>query len=200
VEKRLEAFENGDGAKWGISDLYDDKAKALTKALKSKKDFTTGWFGSKKEIVSGNVTRTGDVLSVKVSVSDDFDTEGLGEVFFIEPKNKGTSLAQVKKALDEAWQKATENQQENSIVRLWSIHTPKGNWVETYVQCIGEYEWAYDSPPGDNYHEWGWQHDGARLTQKTRDKMEEAFFELGHSSEEEVKAKVGRYTLRGTLA
>ena len=31
-------------------------------------------------------------------------------------------------------------------------------WVETYIRCDDDFGWEDgDSPPGDNYHQWGFQ-------------------------------------------
>ena len=79
--RTLKAFERGDGAKWGASDFYDETREALESALKEHKPFSTGWYGVKKQIETGLVySLDGEVIVCKVSVSDDFDTEGMGHV------------------------------------------------------------------------------------------------------------------------
>ena len=174
----LAAFGSGDGAHCGLGDWYPEKEKALAAALKSSKPFDTGWYASKKEIASARIHRDGKDVHVEVSVSDDFDTYGMGRalVFGADPKG----LEQVREAIYRAWSEAEENQKDNrsyagySVIR-WSTEIPKwrkaknvyprerrkrypkkeSSWVETYIVNISE----MDSPPGDNYHFWGWQSD-----------------------------------------
>lgn len=61
AEPMVKIFEDrklrGDAAKWGVSDFYDEHEAALRKALASRKPFTTGWYGVKKEIQSGRIWR-----------------------------------------------------------------------------------------------------------------------------------------------
>lgn len=71
----LKTFEDGDGARYGISDLYPAKRYALQRAIAGKSDFTTGWFSSKKECVSGRITRVNNVYTVEVCAFDDLDRE-----------------------------------------------------------------------------------------------------------------------------
>ncbi len=52
-EKPLRIFEGlhgMDGAKWGVSDFYEEYETALRDAIGSGAPFDTGWYGVKKEI------------------------------------------------------------------------------------------------------------------------------------------------------
>ena len=106
----LEGFTSGDGAKWGVSDFYEDKEAALLAALASGKDFTTGWYGVKKENESGCVTRVGRMITCEASVSNDLDTEGKGEVeIHVGRKGPKSLLAAIKEGLEKASEQAVDN-------------------------------------------------------------------------------------------
>jgi len=146
----------GDGAKWSVSDFYEDFESELIRALSSGLDFDTGFYGVKKEIESGRIERRGDTIFVTVSVSDDFDCEGVGEVSF--PAIDLTVDA-VKAALDEALDAARENQRDNEVAALYLVGKDQGPgmspWSFTFLRDMSGYD--FESPPGDSYHRWGWQ-------------------------------------------
>ena len=62
-----------DGAKWGVSDFYDEHEKVLRNALKDGLPFDTGWYSVKKEIESGRVCRSvkNGPITIEVSASMD---------------------------------------------------------------------------------------------------------------------------------
>ena len=154
---KLEGFTRGDGTKWGVSDFYEDKEATLRAALDSGKDFSTGWFGSKKEIASGCVTRIGKDILCEASCSDDFDTEGNGSATVKIGKKSGDRLlAAIQAALDHALAEAQADRRLNSPVQLWAVYNQHGSWVETYLAPAG-IDCADDGPPGDNYAKWFWQ-------------------------------------------
>lgn len=142
----------GDGSKWGVSDWYPDLEAQIVNAIASGKPFTTGWYASKKEIVSAKIDRHKDkTYTVEASCSDDFDTEGHGYVNL--PAN--AKLEDIRNALDEAWDIADKNREANQTFAMYSIHNEGGFWVETYlVDFSGE---SGVQPPGDCYDTWGWQ-------------------------------------------
>lgn len=76
-ESMVKVFEGpalrGDAAKWGVSDFYEAHEAALRAALASRKPFTTGWYGVKKEIQSGRIwrERTNGPVFIEVSASMD---------------------------------------------------------------------------------------------------------------------------------
>lgn len=162
--KTLETFTQGDGAHWGLTDWYPENEAALAAALAEGAPFDTGWYSSKKEIASARIySLDGKIIQVEASVSDDFDTCGNGGVTASE-----ATLAAVAEAVDQAWEDAEADRDANqtyegfSILHHQTMH-PEGmplvSWVETYLINTG---WGEDlSPPGDNYHWWGWQYDGA---------------------------------------
>lgn len=148
---KLELFQRGDGAHCGLTDWYEEKEAALKAALDAHAPFDTGWYGSKHEIASARIYSTdGQTIKVEASVSDDFDPEGSGfgttEVWTLE------AVAEVVNA---AWDEADENRKDNEPYIGFSIHDSTGAWIETYILSAG----VYDTPPGDNYYWWGWQHD-----------------------------------------
>lgn len=147
----LEAFRRGDGAHRGLSDWYPENEAALKAALDAHKPFDTGWYGSKHEIASARIWSTdGVTIQTEASVSDDFDTNGSGTRSTTE-----WTLDSVSDAVDAAWDDADEDRKDNEPYIGFSVHDSTGAWVETYILSVGE----YDTPPGDNYHWWGWQHD-----------------------------------------
>lgn len=147
----LEAFQRGDGAHRGLSDWYPDNEAALKAALDARQPFDTGWYGSKHEIASARIwSNEGELIHVDVSVSDDFDTNGSGQSY-----TEIWTLEAVAKAIDAAWDEADENRKDNEPYVGFSIHDSTGAWIETYILSAG----GYDTPPGDHYHWWGWQHD-----------------------------------------
>lgn len=157
--KQLEAFKSGDGAHCGLTDWYPKKEEALEQALKSGEPFDTGWYASKKEIASARIYRASKdkEVRVEVSVSDDFDTYGMGSAMLIGPNPKSTE--QARRAIHKAWAEAEKNQKDNRTYRAYSIikHEKSGctAWVDTYLVNTE----GMDSPTGDNYHFWGWQSD-----------------------------------------
>lgn len=193
MERTLKVFDRGDGAHCGLSDWYPNKEAALKRALKRKKPFSTGWYGSKKEIASARISSPDGIeLNVEVSVSDDFDTPGLGSADALE-----WSLDGVRDAVSKAWDEAGSNQNENRDYRGYSVlHWTRKvpDWLRSknvyprerrklypkaQSQCVETYivncsEFYSDRPPGDNYHQWGWQDEGGKLkmTKATREKLE----------------------------
>lgn len=176
--KTLKAFVAGDGSKWGLTDWYEEKQKALVRAIKRGKPFDTGWYASKKEIASGRVYCDGKLITVEASVTDDFDTPGRAQVSFKRPFSLKKTIA----AMEAAYDMARQDRKNNQVYRGYSI-LKNGVWVETYLVNCSE----YDTPPGDFYYFWGWQSgehtDGAkpdpalRIPAKTR----KAFEAFAHS-------------------
>jgi hypothetical protein len=161
-----------DGAKWGPGDWYEDVRESLVNELAKGPDhhWTTGWYGVKKEIVSGKLSCDGRGLWVEVSVSDDFDTNGVSErnIPFT------TDLDLIHKVFNEVWDEASEDQKENRDYVGFSVLTkrrvygfyvggkPQGKGrmqmacVETYIGRNND-GWMMEEPPGDNYYQWGFQ-------------------------------------------
>jgi hypothetical protein len=131
-----ESFKRGDLTHWSASDWYEDKESEILRALQSGKTFDTGWRGCKKEILSTCITRADNVITCVVSVSDDFDTEGMGEVTFtVQSDDKpDVILESVRTSLEQAHDAADSDKKENEVYRGYSIHNKAGQWVETYFQ------------------------------------------------------------------
>ena len=49
----------GDGSHHGLTNWYPKVEAAIVEALAAGQPFTTGWYGSKKEIASARITYTG---------------------------------------------------------------------------------------------------------------------------------------------
>lgn len=148
--KQIFAGMYGNGAHCGLTDRYSSQEAALVAALAAHEPFDTGWYSSKKEIASARIySEDGAEIKVEVSVSDDFDTEGLGYVTVTD-----WSIKAVDSAIGAAWSQADQNQADNAPYIGFSI-CKGGRCDDYYLLSNGE----YDTPPGDHYHWWGWQHD-----------------------------------------
>lgn len=53
-------------SKWGLTDFYPGSLDKLTSAIESGEDFTTGWFGCKKEIRYGKYTKEDGEFRIEV--------------------------------------------------------------------------------------------------------------------------------------
>jgi hypothetical protein len=153
--KTLKAFASGDGAHCGLADWYPNKEAALRRALKSRRPFDTGWYGSKKEIASARISSaTGKMVDVEVSVSDDFDTNGTSRA------RCRPNIAAIQSAIYRAWDLAEADCRDNETYAGYRLlkHTgDRAQCLDYYlVDRSGEF---LDGPPGDNYHHWGWQED-----------------------------------------
>ena len=77
--KTIEITDGDYAAHWGLTDLYEDSKARLIEALNYDGEFTTGWFGCKKEIEYAKVERLGGKLIVNVAchMDDLFDSDDL---------------------------------------------------------------------------------------------------------------------------
>lgn len=166
----IDVFEKyTDGSKWGVSDFYSECEAALQAALDLGPDlrWTTGWWGAKKEIVSGKITAHGDGnLWLEVSVSDDFDTPGSAETVIPFTNSMDT----IEATLDALHDEAEQNRRDNQVYAGFCVFNDRGQWIETYIQCL---DYDYDSPPGDNYYKWGWQEEWEEIPPEVLSTFEE---------------------------
>lgn len=169
----------GDGAHRGLGDWYPGVEAQIRLALEGKESFTTGWYGSKHEIASAKITYLADQeeILVEVSVSDDFDTNGLGDKIIPHTADLDT----LRIAISEAWDEAIESQKDNREYAMWMVQKD-GQWIETYL--VDTSDFRSDCPPGDNYHQWGWQEE-ATIPADVKAKIEEGI----HSFETEISFK-----------
>lgn len=165
-----EKFNNGDMTKWGASDFYSDKREEILAAVSSGLSFDTGWGACKKEILSSRIVCLGDSFVCKVSVCDDFDTNGHAGLTALRGVSHEDTMINIGTALDNASGLALEDQKNNREYRGFTIHNEQGSWVETYIQDTGG--WGNEYPPGDNYAEWGFQGD-SEIPEDVKEKMEE---------------------------
>lgn len=157
-----------DGAHRGLSDWYDTGEKALVEALARGPGYawTTGWYSSKHEIASANITSDGeDRLHIEVSVSDDFDTVGQAsrEIAWTDDLDK------IRSEITSTWENAEENQRDNRVYIFFSVGR-ENRWEETIVLPVGDGH-LYEQPPGDNYHQWGWQEEPSSVPDDVRAKL-----------------------------
>jgi hypothetical protein len=182
---------SGDGAHCGLTDLYPDREKALRAALKARKPFTTGWYASKKEVASCKIECDGKKIVVEVSVSNDFDTTGLGrsEIEIAKDDTVDNLMQEIYDKTHEAWGKAGEEQESNRTEEMYCIGYCKAgkrvNWIETYLVNVGEGE--NERPHGDFYHKFGWQEESSEIPADVKKKLEEKMQSLRH------KIKVGKF-------
>lgn len=66
-------------SKWGLTDFYPESEAKLKEALASGEDFTTGWFGCKKEIRYATYTRENNTVYIAVAchMDDLYDGDDL---------------------------------------------------------------------------------------------------------------------------
>lgn len=152
------AFSGLDQTKWGPTDFYDDTRNHLLNAMRSGLDFETPWMSCREEILSSKITKAGGITTVAVSVSDDFDTPGMGEAskrIRVKGFDDEQVIAQLEKLGSKAWELAESERKSNATYVGWSVGPDDGSnrWVNTYLVSVA----GLDSPSGDNYHRWGWQ-------------------------------------------
>lgn len=194
---KLKSFTRGDGAHCGLTDWYPNGERAIRRALRKGRahPWTTGWYSSKKEIACASISNVpGEGIRVEVSVSDDFDTPGMGEDLMPFRGRLKTShqVEFIRDAIHRAWELAAADQRANALYRGFSIYE-RNAWVLTYVAPAGD-GCHFDSPPGDNYHEWGWQ-DECETPKKIKKVFEEWIHDL-KSYEENASLTVGKYTIK----
>ena len=179
---KLECMDTSlDGAHYGLADWYSEIERGIQDALNKNGSWTTGWYASKKEIAWANITVDGntDCITVEVSVSDDFDTPGMG----ICEVPRAQDLEVIREAIYEAWEKAEKDKDDNRVYVGYSITTcTQGRiaWVETYIKQRDIYpickffSWrgSEDFPPGDSYHKWGFQEE-YEIPIEIKEKLEE---------------------------
>lgn len=199
-------YRNGDGAKWGPGDWYDDFRAELVRALKTGKDFDTGWYGVKKEIQSARIRRDGSKLWVEVSVSNDFDITGQSEGWMDLSPHDLSSDASTERCLDAFTEEidktllaAEDDQKDNDFIGMFVVGKDQGPgmspWQLTFLVDFSGH--GFDVPPGDSYHRWGWQEVETdddldmeaiprELDKETADQIRNAIFEGGIPNEGEV--------------
>lgn len=153
------SFAGCDQTKWGPTDFYDEVKAAILAALRSGLDFETPWLSCKKEILSSQISRSKGKVTVQVSVSDDFDTSGMGDASARIQTHARVSDETILRSLENLGAKAhtlaDSDRSDNADYVGYSVGPDEKPypWVMTYlVNCGG-----HDTPSGDNYHWWGWQ-------------------------------------------
>ena len=133
-------FQNGGiyASKWGLTDFYDGNDDVLRKAVESREDFDTGWFGCKKEIRDARVHREHGELEVEVvaGMDDLWDEDDL--IY--------DALWTVAKSEDELPEDIIDSIRESAIDSGVDDHTycnrylPLDATYETVVETISELE------------------------------------------------------------
>lgn len=165
---QLKEFKQGDGCHYSIADLYYEKEQALKMALEGSESFSTDWYGSKKECLTGLICRHGGVGSpvhVFAHATDDFDTDANAA-----KQTPSSRWEDVQKVIRETEAQAMHCCEVECPVVLVAVgHKEKGrrkDWISTYLHNPQ----GLDSVPGDEYSEWGWQDDN--LGKGIRDEIE----------------------------
>ena len=180
------AFSGLDQTKWGPVDFYDEPRESIRLAFLSGDDFETPWMGCKKEILSSRITRAGKTVTVEVSVSDDFDTSGMGEASFTVNRvtTEDQFFSKLEEAASEAHDAAEDGRKDNAGYAGFSVGK-EGKWEFTYLVCLD----GSDSPSGDNYHRWGWQE-----VEEEQEESEDAFpEELGEEIASELAKQIHEF-------
>jgi hypothetical protein len=166
-------FKQGDLTHHGI-DIYTRHQPELLRAMRSGRPFDTGFRGCKKEILSIRLSGDGDGgLTVEASVSDDFDTEGNGCVDTDMPTGSDDDiLGALEELLGSAISAASDDKKSNEPYEGFSIHLghDHGAWIETYLRPRPGEE-HLDVPPGDNYHQWGFQEESGAIPRDVLDAL-----------------------------
>jgi hypothetical protein len=196
-----EEFQRGDMTHRGPFDFYERCEAEIKAAIASGLPFDTGWRSCKHEILSSRICRdAGGAFTCEVSVSDDFDTDGTGsESFNPEPGDTAENLWEaLETTMARAHEEAESDQKANQVFRGFSIHVKcrrkrqklqrwdkskprkisrsnrRSAWVETYILNIGQW-WGPvdDEPPGDCYHQWGFQNEDLQIPLNVREALED---------------------------
>jgi len=200
-----------DGAHCGLGDWYDEIEQGIQEALNQgpEHEWTTGWYASKKEIASARITNAEGGIRIEVSVSDDFDTPGMGERVI----QHTTDLETIRTAIYEAWEGAEDDQKDNRAYAGYSILTevdlaehwkgcnvfpePKGKGqvcIDYYIACVSPFDEEF--PPGDNYHEWGFQGGSDDVPKHVRDQLAEWAERHKYGDAEGESLTVEGYTIK----
>lgn len=164
-EHILECMKSSsDGSHCGLTDWYPEIERGIQCACLEGKDYpwTTGWYSSKKECASARVTNGPDGIKVEVSVTDDFDTEGYGWRMI----QHTDELGHICEAIYDAWDEAEQVRKDNSPYVGFALHRDGWNKRDLLqLECVDWYVWPRDGdldgdPPGDHYHNWGFQDAG----------------------------------------
>jgi hypothetical protein len=187
-------LHRANGSHRGLTDWYDENEQALKTALQRGPShvWTTGWYSSKHEIASAKITADGDgYLTVEASVTDDFDTPGMSSSTIPWTDDLETIAAQI----DQTWQAAEKDREANQPYVGFSVGRGS-RWEETLILPSGD-GFHYDTPPGDNYHEWGWQRESDELTDDVREKLLAWADEGGwYANGKDASFTVGEWTIR----
>jgi hypothetical protein len=184
-----------DGAHCGLTDWYEPLEAAITAALARGKGYawTTGWYASKKEIASACITQCGGEIAVRVSVSDDLDTPGLGE----RTIRFTTKLERIREAINAAWEAAEDDQRGNQCYAGFSVGRD-GRWEHTLILPAG-FGHSMDAPPGDSYHRWGWadEEDGVEHPAAIPADVARRIVEWAEDAEFDGETVIGGWTVKG---
>jgi hypothetical protein len=175
-----------DGTHAGPSDFYPETQDQILRALRSGNAFDTGWMSCKKKSLSSRLRHDGvGGLTCEVSISNDFDDEGTGTGtvdFAVDgPKTDEEWLKLVETGMAKAHAAAAQDQKDNASVEMFTVgrvndEGKRVNWVETYLQDRYPHGFPLDTPPGDYYHQWGWQGETDEIPAEVLEKLEDAIF------------------------
>tara|TARA_R110000824_G_scaffold3437_12_gene16326 strand:- start:73 stop:678 length:606 start_codon:yes stop_codon:yes gene_type:complete len=163
-----------DGAHCGLADWYSEIERGIVDALAEGEPFTTGWYGSKKEIAYACISGDGKNINLEASVSNDFDDEGTGQVTIPHTED----LEAIRTAIYTAWDQAEKEQKDNASVKMFVVGKLKdgkrANWIETYLVDNCPYSCGMNEhPPGDYAYDWGWQEGSEDIPETVKKDMED---------------------------
>lgn len=179
-----------DGAHCGLGDWYQEIEQGIQEALNKgvEHEWTTGWYASKKEIASARITHAEGGIRIEASVSDDFDTPGLGSRVI----EHTTDLEKIREAIYEAWEDAETDQKGNREYAGFSVHDATA-WVETYIACVSEH--YTETPPGDCYYKWGFQEE-CEIPEDVKEKLADWAERYKYGTAEGDSFAVGGFTIK----
>jgi hypothetical protein len=134
----IDISPSGDGAKWGLTDFYEDFEQELREAIDARKPFEAGW-SVKKEIESGHICFDGTTYHLCASRSTD---EG-GDLFDDAVWALCTSLKEFDMPLSDTHELPLAFGIEMSVPRLFHLWDKmrNGHWLgESYLQSDYEAE------------------------------------------------------------
>src|SRR5262245_39601483 len=132
-----EITPNGDGSKWGISDLYDEYRESLRAAFQTLPRFKASW-GSKKELVSCSLEVSENAISITVYAEHD---EGVELVYDARWSVYKEDYKQLKPMLNLAGINS-----ENEMTRFYGLTEETEQQLLQHIYDDLNASWEEDSP------------------------------------------------------
>lgn len=161
-ERHCEIFRDcyGAGVHYGPADFCVLHERVLHGALGSTEDFSTGWYSSRKELLTAKVTREGWALTLEVSVSGDSGAGGMGLVMLeiTSDQHPEELFDRVSEGLDRAWNLAEEDRRwRERGVEFKITMVDSGSKIQVETIILPKDGDTSCPPGGDDFREWGFQ-------------------------------------------